>query len=95
MELEAVLAAEGSPDLPCSDGGGELWPQQGQLLPLEILEAGGEGHHLLPQVGRVWTAVLDIPCGCPKVLCDVCGTEDEGGDGGMNSRFMVKGEGLY
>lgn len=33
---------------------------------------------------------LDIPCGCPKVLRDVCGTEDEGGDG---VRSAVRGEG--
>ena len=58
---ETVPAAEGSPDLPCGDGGGELWPQQRQLVPLEIPEAGGEEHHLLSQAGGVWTVVLDIP----------------------------------
>lgn len=82
LKPEIVPAAEGSPDLPCGDGGGELRPQQGQFLPLEIPEAGGEEHHLLPQVGRVWTADCHLPDGRPEILCDVCRPEDEGGDGG-------------
>ena len=36
-------------------------------------------HHLLPSPGRVWTADCHLPDGRPEVLCDVCGTEDEGG----------------
>ena len=53
--------------------------QQGQLLPLEIPEAGGEKHHLLPQAGRVCPTVRHLSCRCSEVLCDVCGKEDEGG----------------
>ena len=55
--------------------------QQGQLVPLEIPEADGEEHHLLPQAGRVCLPDCHLPDGCPKVLRDVCGTEDEGGGG--------------
>lgn len=81
MELEAVLAAEGTPDLPCGAVGGELRPQQGQLVSLEIPEAGGEEHHLLPQAGRVYPTDCHLPDGRPEVLCDVCRPEDEGGGG--------------
>lgn len=90
MELEAVLAAGGTQDLPYGAGGGELRPQQGQLLPLEIPEAGGKEHHLLPQAGRVWTPVLDILGGFPAVLCDVCRPEDEGGDVTKNEKGLTE-----
>jgi len=66
-ELGSVLAAP------------SVRAQQGQLLPLEIPEAGGEKHHLLPQAGRVCPTVRHLSCRCSEVLCDVCGKEDEGG----------------
>jgi len=68
-ELGSVLAAP------------SVRAQQGQFLPLEIPEAGGEEHHLLPSPWRVCPPDSHLPDGCPKVLCDICGKKDEDSDG--------------